>query len=65
MKCGKNGLSTWEEYRNVVRSCRYAMRKAKALLEFKLAKEVKDNKKGFLSMSTVKERLRKMCSPTK
>jgi len=41
------------------------MRKAKALLEFKLAKEVKDNKKGFLSMSTVKERLRKMCSPTK
>ena len=56
----KKDLSTWEEYRNVVRACRDAMRKAKALLELNLAKEVKDNKKGFLSMSAVKGRLEKM-----
>ena len=43
----KKDLSTWEEYRNVVRACRDAMRKAKALLELNLAKEVYDNKKEF------------------
>ena len=43
----KKGLATWEEYRNVVRVCRDAMRKAKAHLEFNLARHVKGNKKGF------------------
>jgi len=37
----------WEEYRNVVRVCRDAVRKAKALLELNLAKELKDNMKRF------------------
>ena len=60
----KNGLTTWEEYRNVDRACRDATRKAKALLELNLAKEVKDNKKGFfLSMPTLKARLGKMRVP--
>ena len=40
-------LATWEEYRNVVRACRGAMRKAKVHLELNLAREVKDNKKNF------------------
>ncbi len=57
----KKGLSTCKEYRNVVSACRDATRKAKALSEFSLAKEVKDNKKRFSrSMSTVKGRLGKM-----
>ena len=34
----KKGLSTWEEYGNIVRVCGDAMRKAKACLEFDLAK---------------------------
>jgi len=38
----KEGLATWEEYRNVVRACRDATRKAKA----HLARDVKDNKKS-------------------
>ena len=47
----KKGLSSWEEYRSVVRACRDATRKAKAHLEVKLAKEITDNKKlFFLSM---------------
>lgn len=46
----KKGLSTWEEQRNIVRACRDAKRKTKALLELNLAEEVKDNKTGFLSI---------------
>jgi len=34
-------------FRNVVRVCRDTMRKAKVHLEFNLAREVKDKKKGF------------------
>jgi len=59
----KKDLSTSEEYRNIPRPCRGATRKAKALLELNLAKEVKDCKEGFLSMSTVKGRLGKMWVP--
>ena len=36
----KKGLTTWEEYRNVVRACRDATRKAKAHLELNLAKVI-------------------------
>lgn len=40
----KKGLFTWEEFRNVVKACRDTVRKAKALLQLNLAKEVKDYK---------------------
>ncbi|GAB0179989.1 mitochondrial enolase superfamily member 1 [Grus japonensis] len=43
----KKRLTTWKEYRNVVRVCRDAMKKGKAHLELNLARDVKDNKKGF------------------
>ncbi|GAB0209844.1 mitochondrial enolase superfamily member 1 [Grus japonensis] len=43
----EKGTGHLEEYRNVVRVCRDATRKAKAHLELKLAGDVKDNKKGF------------------
>jgi len=43
----KEGQATWEEYRKVVRVCRDATRKAKVHLELNLARDVKDNKKGF------------------
>ena len=33
----KEGQATWEEYRNVVRACRHAMRKAKAHLKLNLS----------------------------
>ena len=45
----KEGQVTWEEYRNVVRACRDATRKAKAHLELKLARDIKDNKKAFFN----------------
>ena len=46
----KEGQATWEEYRNVVRACRDATRKAKAHLELKLARDVKNNKEGLLQL---------------
>ena len=38
---------SWEEYRAVVCVCRDRIKKAKAQMELNLARDVKDNKKGF------------------
>ena len=43
----EKGQATWEEYRDVVRTCREATRKAKVYLELNPVRDVKDNKKGF------------------
>ena len=50
MECGKRGRPLGTEYRNVIRACRDATRKAKAHLELKLARDVKNNKKGFFQL---------------
>ncbi|GAB0207239.1 mitochondrial enolase superfamily member 1 [Grus japonensis] len=54
----KKGMATWEEYRDVVRECRDATRKAKAHLELNLARDVKDNKKGFFKYISSKRKTR-------
>ncbi|GAB0184184.1 hypothetical protein GRJ2_000884000 [Grus japonensis] len=54
----KKGMATWEEYRNVVRVCSDATRKAKAQLELKVAGEVKDNEKGFFKYISSKRKTR-------
>ncbi|GAB0210180.1 mitochondrial enolase superfamily member 1 [Grus japonensis] len=59
----KKGLATWEEYRNVVRVCRDATRKAKAHLELKLAGDVKDNEKGFFKYISSKRKTRENVGP--
>jgi len=51
----KEGQSTWEEYRNILSACRDATRKAEAQLVLNLARDVKDNKKGFF-MSIIRKR---------
>jgi len=56
----KEGQATWEEHRNMVRACRDVTRKAKAHLELKLARAVKNNKKGSSTKSVAKGRLGKM-----
>ncbi|GAB0197889.1 mitochondrial enolase superfamily member 1 [Grus japonensis] len=58
----KKGLDTWEEYRDVVRECRDATRKAKAYLEIKLVRDVKDNKKGFFKYISSKKKTRENVS---
>ena len=43
----KQGQVSWEEYRDTARLCRDGVRKAKARLELNLARDAKNNKKGF------------------
>ncbi|KAK0674966.1 LIN1 transcriptase, partial [Pygoscelis papua] len=52
----KKGQATQEEYRDLVRSCREEMRKAKAQLERNLAAVVRDNKKSFYKYINDKKR---------
>ncbi|GAB0208473.1 mitochondrial enolase superfamily member 1 [Grus japonensis] len=59
----KKGLATWEENRDVVRICRDATRKAKAHLELNLARDVKDNKKGFFKYISSKRKTRENVGP--
>jgi len=54
----KRGPAIWQEYKNVIRARRDVMRKAKAHLELNLAKEVKDNKKGFVECVNRKRKIR-------
>ncbi|XP_062425881.1 uncharacterized protein LOC134137198 [Rhea pennata] len=54
----KRGQATWENYRNAVRVCRDAARKAKAQLELSLARHVKDNRKGFFKCISSKRKTR-------
>jgi len=53
----KEGQATWEEYRNVVRACRGATKKAKVHLELNLARDMKDNK-GFFKYTSRKQKTR-------
>ncbi|KFQ03373.1 hypothetical protein N329_05067, partial [Haliaeetus albicilla] len=56
----KKGQATQEEYRDLVRSCREEIRKAKAQLELNLATIVRDNKKCFykyVNNKTAKENI--------
>jgi len=59
----KEGQATWEEYRNVVRACREAMRRAKAHLGLILARDVKDNKKSFFKDINSKWKTRENVGP--
>jgi len=54
----KEGQATWEEYSNVVKACRDAMRKAMVHLEFNLARNVKNNKKSFFNYISSKQKAR-------
>ena len=59
----KEGQATWEEYGNIVRACREAMTKDKAHLELSLARDVKDNKKGFFEYIISKRKTRENVGP--
>jgi len=59
----KEGQATWEEYRNIVRVCRDATRKAKVHLELNLARDVKDNKEGFFNYISSKRKARDNVRP--
>ncbi|GAB0210105.1 hypothetical protein GRJ2_003476300 [Grus japonensis] len=59
----KKGQATQEEYRDLVRSCRDKIRKAKAQLELNLATVVRDNKKCFYKYISNKKRAKENLHP--
>ncbi|GAB0182292.1 mitochondrial enolase superfamily member 1 [Grus japonensis] len=59
----KQGQVAWEEYRETVRAAREQVRKAKALIEISLARDVKDNKKSFYRYISEKRRTRENVGP--
>ena len=46
----------WEEYKEIVQAARDQVRKAKALIEFNLTRDVKGNKKSSIGTSVMKGR---------
>ncbi|GAB0195030.1 mitochondrial enolase superfamily member 1 [Grus japonensis] len=59
----KRGRTAWEEYRETVRAARDQVRKAKALIEISLARDVKDDKKSFYRYVSDKRRMRENVGP--
>ncbi|GAB0199646.1 hypothetical protein GRJ2_002430000 [Grus japonensis] len=59
----KQGQVAWEEYRETVRAAREQVRKAKALTEISLARDVKDKKKSFYRYVSDKRRTRENVGP--
>ncbi|GAB0176260.1 mitochondrial enolase superfamily member 1 [Grus japonensis] len=59
----KQGQVAWEEYRETVRAARDQVRKAKALIEISLARDVKGNKKSFYRYVSDKRRMRENVGP--
>ncbi|GAB0176751.1 mitochondrial enolase superfamily member 1 [Grus japonensis] len=59
----KQGQVAWEEYREAVRAAREQVRKAKALIEISLARDVKGNKKSFYRYVSDKRRTRENVGP--
>ncbi|GAB0176076.1 hypothetical protein GRJ2_000072800 [Grus japonensis] len=59
----KQGQVAWEEYRETVRAARDQVRKAKALIELNLARDVKDNKKSFYKYVSDKRKTRENMGP--
>ncbi|GAB0206203.1 mitochondrial enolase superfamily member 1 [Grus japonensis] len=59
----KQGQVAWEEYRETVRAAREQVRKAKALTELNLARDVKGNKKSFYRYVSEKRRMRENIGP--
>ncbi|GAB0180267.1 mitochondrial enolase superfamily member 1 [Grus japonensis] len=59
----KQGQVAQEEYRETIRAARDQVRKAKALIEISLARDVKDNKKSFYRYVSDKRRMRENVGP--
>ncbi|GAB0184878.1 mitochondrial enolase superfamily member 1 [Grus japonensis] len=59
----KQGQVAWEDYRETVRAAREQVRKARALTEISLARDVKDNNKSFYRYVSDKRRTRENVGP--
>jgi len=57
------GQVCWEEYRNAARLCRDEVRRAKVQLELNLARDAKNNKKGFYRYVNQKRKVKESVPP--
>ncbi|KFZ63181.1 hypothetical protein N338_13267, partial [Podiceps cristatus] len=61
----KQGQVAWEEYREIVQAAREQVRKANALIELNLARDVKDSKICFYRYVSDKRKTRENVGPRK
>ncbi|KAK4829023.1 hypothetical protein QYF61_001798 [Mycteria americana] len=59
----KQGQVTWEEYRDAARLCRDGVRKPKVQLELDVARDAKNNKKGFYRYINQKRKVKESVPP--
>ncbi|KFV18177.1 hypothetical protein N340_02392, partial [Tauraco erythrolophus] len=59
----KQAQVAWEEYREIVRATRDQVRKAEALIELNLARDITGNKKSFYRRVSAKRRTRESVGP--
>ncbi|KAK4816578.1 hypothetical protein QYF61_017968 [Mycteria americana] len=59
----KQGRVTWEEYRNAAHLCRDGLRKVRAQLKLNLARDAKNNKKGFYRYINQKRKVKESIPP--
>jgi len=60
----KQGQVTWEEYRDTVWLCSDGFREAKAQLKLNLARDTKNDKKGFYRYVSHKSKVKESVPPT-
>jgi len=60
----KQGQVAWEEYREIIQVAREQVRKAKALTELNLARDVKGNKKAFYRYVSDRRKARENVGPS-
>ncbi|KFM05399.1 hypothetical protein AS27_15836, partial [Aptenodytes forsteri] len=59
----KQGQVSWEEYGDAARLCRDGVRKAKVWMELNLARDAKNNKKGFYRYVSQKRKVKESILP--
>ncbi|KFW06482.1 hypothetical protein N327_08664, partial [Fulmarus glacialis] len=59
----KQGQVSWEEYRDAAQLCRDQIRKAKVRMELNLARDTKNNKKGFYRYVSQKRKVKERVLP--
>jgi len=59
----KQGQASWEEHRDSARLCREGVRRVKVQLELHLARDAKNNNKGFYSYCNQKRKIKESVPP--
>jgi len=61
----KQGQASWEEYRDTAQLCKDRIRRSKAQLELNMARDAKNNSKGFYRYVNQKRKFKQSVAPLK